>query len=364
MALFKAFGLGSKDPGMRQQAIEKLAGNPRNVEKLLTYLEDKDANVRDAASVALSKIKLPAGEKNEALFQTLVRLLKTPDVEVRLCAATVLRKLDWRPANDQERVLLEIALGNLRGAAALGAAAVTPLLAELKHPLTFQRRAAAEALEVLSDPQVLWGLLTAARDPDSTVKVSALRSLAGDQSEQVDDLLVQTLWDADSRARLAAAEVLALRDSQFKYRENFIPLLGDKQFEIRLAAVRYLGKSRDPKVIEHMFPLLSDPDADVRRTVIQSLAVLHDPACIEKLLAVVTDEESSVREAVLGALSQIDAKWPASEAAKQAVPRLQNELKNPSPWVRQTAARVLAQITGGHSDDYANAWKATVIPIE
>src|SRR3954453_21064170 len=173
-------GLKSKDPKARRKAIEKLAGDPKHVEGITAALQDKTPAVRQAAAQALAKydqFDFPSEKQHAAALQALVRTLRDPNIDVRLCAGMALRKMNWKPASEHERAVFEIALGNPRGALLAGEAAVGPLLAELKHERPSQRLAAAEALEFLHDPQVLWPLLAAANDSDPVVRRAALRAI-------------------------------------------------------------------------------------------------------------------------------------------------------------------------------------------
>src|SRR5690242_16580120 len=133
---FFSSGLKSSDPKARRRAVEKLAGDPRHVVSITNALHDKNPAVRQAAAQAIAKydqFDFASEAQFKAVQQELVRILRDPVVDVRLCAALTLRKLNWKPATDPERATFEIALGNPKGALVAGEAAIGPLLAELKH---------------------------------------------------------------------------------------------------------------------------------------------------------------------------------------------------------------------------------------
>src|SRR5436190_20326141 len=155
---WRTFGLKSKDANSRRKAIEKLAGDSSHIESIAAALHDKSPIVRHAAAQGLAKydqFDFTSDAQHKNVITGLIRTLRDAHNDVRLCAALALRKLNWRPATDQERAVFEIALGNPKGALFAGDAAVAPLLAELKHQHPHQRQAACEALEFLQDPQVL-----------------------------------------------------------------------------------------------------------------------------------------------------------------------------------------------------------------
>jgi len=355
----------SKDPAVRRRAIEQLAvsAKPEFVELFVTNLGDKDIDVRYAAAEAIGKIKRESLSKQQQALvtQALVRTLKDRQVDVRLSAATTLKRLGWAPSSDDQAVAFEIAFGNLQDAAKLGEVALEPLLAELSHFGTQQRRAAVEALVKMNDPRTVWPLLTAMNDPDSTVKVSAIRALGKNTSNDVAAALLKMLWDPDPHARLAAAEALAEREDP-DLMQHFVELLADANFEVKLVAIRFLSRLNIPILFDQqMVPLLSDPDSDVRRTVIQVLGTSRNSAFIGPLIMALVDEERPVREAATVALELINPKWALSEAAKQTVPALEKAVENSRPWVRVAAAGVLGRIRGNED---ANAWKAVMVPIE
>src|SRR5258708_6997881 len=197
MVWLSALQLKSKSPEARRKAIESLTSfdDPRTLERLAACLGDEDPTVRCAAVKAMEE----AGpdQPNEHFYQCLrdadghVRaaaaaalgrrggseamagvalLLGDPHADVRSAAACSLRQLGWKPAPGEEQALLEIAIGNPRGAVFLGGSAVAPLVEQLKHDTGVLRRAAAEALETIADERAVIPLLDAARDPDPNVR--------------------------------------------------------------------------------------------------------------------------------------------------------------------------------------------------
>src|SRR5439155_11427394 len=196
--------LKSRNPEARRKAIEALKppGDERTLEILVAALADDDGEVRGAAARAFEQIKHPnAGPALIAAVRQgspdlrqaavtalghlgdvsptrlLADLLKHSNPAMRAAAAGALRRLAWKPSTREEQALFEIALGNTRAAAFAGEAALQPLVTELKHDTSFQRRAAAEALANVNDPRRIQPLLAAARDPDATVRVSAIHAL-------------------------------------------------------------------------------------------------------------------------------------------------------------------------------------------
>ena len=362
--------LKSKDPQARRKAVEELttSGDPQAVELLIESLNDEDAQVRRAAAQALGNtqderpvdsliatLRDPNERVREAAASALGQLgdpratspllwaLEDPSTSVRTCAAAGLRNLGWKPATREEEALFDIAIGNTRAAARAGEAAVASLVAELKHDTSFQRRAAAEALEEIDDPRRVQPLVLAARDPDPNVRVSAIYALAKETGEQVKTMLLNSLRDANPQVRLAATEVLA-KQEDVTCIPCFFELLADHHFEVRLTAVQFLSKIRGPHLAEALVPLLQDPDNSVRRATAQALGGIGDPSTIEALVLALIDEEIAVRQAAGKALDQIAFHWSYSEAAQRAAAQLESSLSDRRAWVHSAARQALVKL--------------------
>jgi HEAT repeat protein len=365
--------LSSKSAEVRAKAIENLDGpdDKRTLELLMAALEDESEQVRTAAMQAFKRIQPsnagPAlisaafhspnpGSRQAAVAalghlgdprtaRELTGLLKDADPFLRNAAAVSLKKLGWRPSDKEEQALFDVALGNTRAATFVGEAALRPLLTELKHDTSFQRRAAAEALANVSDPRRIQPLLIAAQDPDANVRVSAIHALGRERSNEVTAALLKPLRDSDSCVRLAAAQELAKREDK-SHDTAFIELLGDTHFEVRLTAVQFLGKRKDSRFATALLSRLSDKDSDVRLAAAKALGAIGDATTIEALVLSLTDEEKTVREAVESALEQIDRNWAATEEAKKAITALESSLEKRPAWVRSAVNQVLVKLRG------------------
>jgi HEAT repeat protein len=330
--------LDSPNPKVRRQAVLQLAESPdpQDTQFLVASLEDPDCEVRATAVRVLGQRADPTATG------PLTTRLSDPSLEVRSGAASALRQLGWKPATGEEQARFEIALGHAQAAAFVGRAALNPLLAELKHDTSFQRRAAAEALGEMQDPRRVGPLLDALQDPDPTVRISAIHALEEETDEEVSAELLKLFWDVDPHVRLAAARVLAGRPELPP--AHFLPLLEDAHFEVRLAAVQFLGRQFHPQIAEALLPRLGDSDNDVRQAAAVALGHLRYTAALEPLVLALADEESSVRVAADHALNQIDSHWPQSEAARQVLGQLETLLGQRPAWVRSAILQTVAKI--------------------
>ena len=269
-------------------------------------------------------------------------MLSDPSSDAREAAASALRQLGWKPSTKEDLARFEIALGNTPAAVSIGEAAVDPLLADLTHETSFHRRAAAEALRELNDPRKIAPLLEALKDSDPTVRVSTIHSLGSVASEHVMAEILKLFRDRDPHVRLAAAQVMARRNDSPP--AHFMCLLEDKSFEVRLAAVQFLGRIRNPQVAELLLPLLSDTDVDVRQATAAALGTLGNPSAIEALVISLTDEDKMVRRAAERSLDQLDPTWTGSAAAQHARAQLEGLADSRPPWVRSDILQVLSRI--------------------
>lgn len=378
MILWNRIKLKSANPKARLHAVQSLgsSGKEKAVKPLLRSLSDPDARVRSAAAKALGHLQseralqllLPclADKRSEVrkaavislryqgdgrASRALAPLLKDPDVQVRAATASTLRKLDWHPANEEERAAFEVASGHVLSATFSGRAAIAPLVQTLKHQASDVRRSVAAALEFIDDPRALQPLLDTVKDPDPTVRVSAIHALGKAASHPAVNALLQSLAkDPDNRVRLAAIQVL-VKGHRAPPLHLFLELLQDPYFEIRQIVAQCLGKSGIVSLASALIPLLSDSDNDVRHTAAGALGSLSAPIAIEALVLALGDEESAVRQAARTALDKIDPHWIRDSAARAAAPKLSQVLRTRPDWVRGSVSPLLAKLCTAQPHD-------------
>ena len=362
--------LRSKSSETRRQAIEKLASDvtDEGMDYLFSTLQDDDASVRLAVVQALGRLKdsrcLPSliqamrdpnAEVREAVvaalmqvgdatcLEVLVGALKDLSSAVRRRAAKALDFLGWKPANDSQRVLRLVALGEFLKAAGIGVLAVEPLLGVLQDPQCPNRRNVVEALSQIGDERVLKPLLGALKDLDWQVRVAAVEALGAIRDPRSVEPLNLALKDQDPAVRAAVADALGkLSDNGSLAR--LTTSLKDSNWCVRKAAVEALGKLKDSRGVEPLTSLLKDSDRDVREAVVEALGQIRHKSAVEFLVAALTDSQSSIRHAALGVLKRIEPDWPESEAAQRAIPALKTALSSKEYWVRQAAADTLSKI--------------------
>lgn len=365
MAWFDTLLLKSPNPRMRCRAVENLAGSnvPSDTDRIFASLQDENPQVRCAALRALAKTKTPQARKSlvsalrdsdfqvrEAAARALGRFgdlgaarsltgcLRDPDAAVRIAAAGALRTLGWRPSTREELAWFEIALGNTPAGASTDTA--PPIVPTNGHnqETSFYRRMAAADLKERNDPARIKSLLADLRGGDLLVRVSAVHDLGQVHEPHITEVLLGLFRHHEPEVRLAAAQAVAAREDASP--AHFLGLLQDPSSEIRLAAVQFLGRIRNPQIAEVLCPLVSDPNLQVRQATVTALGQLRNPTAIEVLVVGLADEDEHMRLMAEQALEQIDRAWMDSNAAQNARGRLEALLSTRPPdnaWIIELA---------------------------
>jgi len=114
-------------------------------------------------------------------------------------------------------------------------------------------------------------LLSLSREPDKSVRVAALTSLASLQDERGRKRLSEALGDESPEARKAAVIALGTLNAGV---DELSKALGDKDMWVRLYAVKALGESQDARASSFVIPLLSDAEVPVILSAIDALLQL------------------------------------------------------------------------------------------
>lgn len=331
--------LADQVPRVRLAAAKAIGSkrDERCVQSLLASLRDPHAGVREAVVDALKEI----GHVSTIPF--LPPLLGDVDPGVRAHAAHALCSLGWMPATDEELVSFFIAIGRYSKAAAVGQAAVGPLLALLTDESGAKRRAVTEALSEIADARVIEAMTHMMEDPDPSVRIAALTTLGRTGDPSYATVILQQLDHPDKNVRACALESL----TKIGYADA-LPLLmnalQDSDWSVRAVAAAALGTSGDSRALEPLQKALKEADGDVRQAVAEAIGRLGNHTAIEPLILAQLDPESGVRRAAETALSQIDSDWGNSEPAQRTLPVLKRALKHEDYGVRQTAAGLLERI--------------------
>ena len=218
----------------------------------------------------------------------------------------------------------------------IGATAVEPLSASLKHEYGDVRRAAAKALGEIGDPRAVEPLLAAVK-AGTTDSMRDGSSLAVEALAKIGtpaiDIMVAALRDVEWKVRRAA--VLALSEiGDPRAIQPLIATLMDKDDDVRRAVAGALVKAGEPAV-RPLIVVLEDLNVDARRSAVEALGEIGDPQAVRPLVAVLNDEDQQVRQAAADALVKV---------GKPAVQPLIAVLEDLNVDVRRAAAESLGEI--------------------
>lgn len=255
-----------------------------------------------------------------------------------------------------------------------GDAALEPLLAELRGPLSPVQLAAVDVLRDLrrpravpalletlaqgndgiacqavyalvhiapTDPAVHAALAQAARAGFPRVRIDALEQLVSLAGTAAAPVALAALRDPLPEIRVGACHALAVVATD----ENgatgaAVQGLDDPDPSVRGAAAEALGKIGGPAAEAALGVRLASPDPDARYYAIFALSALHAPdgppaPLIDRLLDACGDPVAMVREAAVMTL------WDALDRDSRIGPRIEHLLHDPDEDVRTMAARAL-----------------------
>jgi HEAT repeat protein len=254
-----------------QAEAQARADAPEDVAETIKALSSADAPERAAAACALGR------RRAVQAIPSLIRMLgDDAPIEPVKCWSANDR---WTPAlatfkqaSPGEEAAIALA--------AMGQAAVEPLVAALGHANASVRRNAAWAI----------GEVTGGMTVERESAVAPLRS---------------ALQDGDEWVRMAATRALGeIRDERAV--ESLIATLSDGSGRVRELAAWALGEMNDRRAVQSLCTmLLKDAQADARQMAAWALGEIQDPQAVESLNAALNDEEPRVRAKAKWALSEI-----------------------------------------------------------
>lgn len=280
--------LKSSNKQKRRQAAVELgeSSDARAVEPLVAALGDEDWEVRNEAVRSLSKIS------SERATESLVFALKHESDSVRSGAVMVLKEIGWKPADNEQRVLIALMEGGVKydHMVGMGEAAVGPLVAELKRKDPIHRSRAVDALGCIGET---------AHKPDPVGGEEADEKLIRSPKQQ----RKLSARKANIKARIEVYDRLA-----HALIESLSHALADESSRVRWRSAEALGKLGDARAVDHLAFALKDEDEIVRGAAVDALGKIGDARAAELLAAALKDTSSGVRSSAEYALQSLKPK--------------------------------------------------------
>ncbi len=162
-----------RDGVRSERAVEALLElrDLRSVRPLIAALSDPFPDVQQAAARALARLGDPQA------IAPLLGLLRSELSSVRTAAAEALARLGWQPDRSEAAAIYFLARGDWDCCAAIGEAALRPLLAAFKSSSFVVRQKAAEALGKTRSVQAIAPLLLGIQDENMNVRASVVAAL-------------------------------------------------------------------------------------------------------------------------------------------------------------------------------------------
>lgn len=295
---------------MDSRQTDQISGSqpkPADVlETLAEALAHTDSSVRASAAREFAKRKDKRG------INLLVEVLNDEDADVRFEVATALTELGWRPSTDSQKALHAVAMRDFELAAQLGENSIDSLLILLKNPQSSLRMPALETLACIGGPRVVKPLIELLKDEDSQIRAVTVLALG----------------------RLADAQAI----------EPLARMVRDNCWEVRSIVLDALDNFQTPRSIEVLFAFLYDTSSDLRLRAIESIGKMGNPQGITALIGKLVDEDHTVSAAAETNLKILDANWEQTEYAKGATPGLLPALKHTDDAIQSKAADTLRLI--------------------
>ena len=301
-------------PDLRTGLLEHLAalGGDRANARLAEVLESPT----EPAGLKVAVVRLLAKANSPGAVRLIADAMGSLETEVRRSAAAALADVQPEPTTPERAAVLDRLVFALRDG----------------EPVV--REAAAESLRKYPDASgELVRILLEDRNP--AARASAARTFTSGLSPDPSSTaaLTQALSDEDAAVRRAAAEALAaqgrvpadpegkllysaakqdwrgLRQAGRAAVSHLVPLLKDRDDDVRLEVVKLLGSSRERAVAAEVSRLLSDSSQEVRRQAAIALATLGDGAGVTALRTALAKEGfEDVRKEMENAIRRLERK--------------------------------------------------------
>jgi HEAT repeat protein len=306
--------LSDPSPLVRYYACLTLGetGDPSILEDVASYLDDKDPNVREAATEAFARMP-------DAGRPILFRLLRDGNPLQKIGAATSIRKCKYRAAMP---ILLEV----------------------LRDPSPEVKVSAVAALMGIADPASVEGLVNGLRDPEIRwICIMALR--------QFGDTNLRPLLRRSNDPELDYWKQYVLEGMGDRVLEGCLETLKkEEDIGTRIASLCTMRQIKDTRAIYPLIRLLADERVGYVASFVLSQM---GEVVVEPLLLSLQDENPAVRARAAVALGEI--------GFTRVVRPLRDLLADKDPQVRKAAEEAIRKI-GGVPGEPSPAPKASVEP--
>lgn len=287
-------------------ALERLAWKPRNTYHETLFLSAKDdwiglVRLKKRGIVPLAReLQERQGTERANITKALmiigslatdamIRLLKSPDPDIR-----------WRAAS---------ILGDTRDQRAVG-----PLIAALADPDEHVSSSAAIALGKIHDEDAVDPLMRAYAAGGSDLRRDSVAALGKIGSEQAVPTIIVASGDEDPGVRLSAIRAMGWT-MDARVLPILILLFQDPDPAIRFETIKAIRPHSGQKIDSLLLGALNDPDARIRREAAWQVGRRKVTTAVQPLIRLLEDTDTGVRKAAAGAVEKIG--WKPSDPREQ-----------------------------------------------
>lgn len=199
--------------------------------------------------------------------------------------------------------------------------------------------------------------LACLKDPDESVRVSAIEGLWEYENRSLIGLLLDMLrGDSHQSVRAAAATALGKftllaelgelpPDDSAKLEEELVAVIADgtEQLEVRRRAVEAIAALSVPRVTEIIRGAYNSDEGKMKVSAIYAMGVNCDPAWLAILITELGNLDAEVRFEAVGACGEL--------GEEEAVPHIVSLLSDPDAQVQLSAIAALGKIGGSEAED-------------
>ncbi len=341
--------LGCPDPDVRKFVIDILGtiGDSSVGERLISALEDSDANVRAAAAENLGRLQVVSA------VPALIAAMRQADLMTRFTILEALAQIDSAiPVAEllpyREEKLLRKALFDCLGH--VGGKDAIPVLVEgLNDEMRNVREAAAVALARLAEKDE--DAVSEALGEAAARVASVFAQLLGSRHQQViraslqllawcgDAEVVPALLDLAGQENLQRMVLHALVNIAKRCSGALLQMLDKVEVQQQAFLIYVLGEAGCRNCLPKVLEMLRVDSAHLRQAAAHALGRIGDTETPDRLVAMMLDNPEDVDHIAAGALSALAGRYPDQVMA--AVDRL---MQQEDEHFRALAVRVLAHV--------------------
>jgi HEAT repeat protein len=183
-----------------------------------------------------------------------------------------------------------------------------PALEALQDPDAAVRVQAIGVIGFLKLEESIPALTALIHDSDSHVRRAAVSALAFSQMKTAAETITRALKDEDWMVREMAAETLGLNSNGALAADQLIACLNDAFWQVRLKAIRSLGKMKIERAVRPIGGCITHEQANLRKEAAAALGEIAIGEGEAYLALVANDGDPDVRKNARWALQQIAAK--------------------------------------------------------